>query len=106
MRDVYCFRLEREKAILVNEVALVQKERDDQLLMAENEKQEALHVPANEKGTQLRSQGSLLPALRSGRERDPRKRWSRGSGTKIILREESFVSHCFCLAYAVIATAR
>ena len=53
MRDVYCFRLEREKAILVNEVALVQKERDDQLLMAENEKQEALHLAANEKGTLL-----------------------------------------------------
>ena len=32
MRDVCCFRLEREKAILVNEVALVHKERDDQLL--------------------------------------------------------------------------
>ena len=53
MRDVCCFRLEREKAILVNEVALVQKERDDQLLMAENEKQEALHLAANEKGTLL-----------------------------------------------------
>ena len=53
----YCitfeFRLEREKAILVNEVALVQKERDDQLLMAENEKQEALHAAHNEKGTML-----------------------------------------------------
>lgn len=47
------FRLEREKAILVNEVALVQKERDDQLLMAENEKQEALHAAHNEKGTML-----------------------------------------------------
>ena len=49
----FLFRLEREKAILVNEVALVQKERDDQLLMAENEKQEALHAAANEKGSLL-----------------------------------------------------
>ena len=61
---------------------------------------------------QPRSQGSFLPALRSERERDPGKRWSRGSRTKLILREESFVSHCFCLVYsqrsrhAVIATAR
>ena len=31
---------------------------------------------------QPRSQGSLLPALRSERERDPGKRWSRGSRTK------------------------
>ena len=52
-RVTFLFRLEREKAILVNEVALVQKERDDQLLMAENEKQEALHAAANEKGSLL-----------------------------------------------------
>ena len=44
---------------------------------------------------QPRSQGSLLPALRSERERDPGKRWSRGSRTKLILREQSFVSHFF-----------
>ena len=37
----------------MNEVALVQKERDDQLLMAENEKQEALHAAANEKAALL-----------------------------------------------------
>lgn len=37
----------------MNEVALVQKERDDHLLMAENEKQEALHAAANEKGVML-----------------------------------------------------
>ena len=53
-----------------------------------------------EKLIQPRSQGSLLPALRSERERDPGKRWSRGSETKLILREESFVSHCFCLVYS------
>lgn len=52
-RVTFLSRLEREKAILVNEVALVQKERDDQLLMAENEKQEALHAAANEKGSLL-----------------------------------------------------
>lgn len=52
-RVFFLFRLERDKAILVNEVALVQKERDDQLLMAENEKQEALHAAANEKGSLL-----------------------------------------------------
>ena len=44
------------------------------------------------------------------RERDPGKRWSRGSGTKLFLREESFVSH-FCVwfirdVHTVIATAR
>ena len=92
MRDVCCFRLEREKAILVNEVALVHKERDDQLLRMRS-KRHFMCQP-------------MRKALRSGRERNPGKRWSRGSGTKIILREESFVSHCFCLAYAVIATAR
>ena len=32
--------------------------------------------------TQPRSQGSLLPAQRSERKRDPAKRWSRGSRTK------------------------
>ena len=42
---------------------------------------------------QPHSQGSLLPTLRSERERDPGKRWSRGSRTKLFLREESFVSH-------------
>ena len=49
---------------------------------------------------QPRSQGSLLRALRSERERDPGKRRSRGSRTKLILREESFVSHFFCLVYS------
>ena len=44
---------------------------------------------------QPRSQGSLLPALRSERERDLGKRWSRGSRTKLFLREESFVLHSF-----------
>ena len=34
------------------------------------------------------------------RERDPGKRWSRGSRTKLILRERSFVSHFFCLVYS------
>ena len=33
------------------------------------------------------------------RERDPEKRWSRGSRTKLTLREESFVSHFLCLVY-------
>ena len=47
-----------------------------------------------------RSQGSLLPALRSERERDPGKRWSRGFRTKLFLREESFVSHFFCHVYS------
>ena len=59
---------------------------------------------------QPRSQGSLLRALRSERERDPGKRRSRGSRTKLILREESFVSHFFVWfirnIHAVIATAR
>ena len=59
---------------------------------------------------QPRSQGSLLPALRREIERDPGKRWSSGSRTKLILREESFVSHLFVWfirnVHAVIATAR
>ena len=59
---------------------------------------------------QPRSQGSLLPALQSERERDPGKRWSRGSRTKLFLREESFVSHSFVWfirdVHAVIAAAR
>ena len=46
----------------------------------------------------------------SERERDPGKRWSRGSRTKLFLREESFVSHVFVWSirdvHAVIATAR
>ena len=41
---------------------------------------------------QPRSQGSLLPApMERERERDPGKRWSRGSRTKLFLREESWV---------------
>ena len=47
-----------------------------------------------------RSQGSLLPALWSEREREPGKRWSRGFRTKLFLREESFVSHFFCHVYS------
>ena len=47
-----------------------------------------------------RFQGSLLPALRSERERHPGKRWSHGSRTKLFLREESFVSHFFYLVYS------
>lgn len=47
----------------MNEVALVQKERDDHLLLAENDKQEALHAAANEKGVLLdrlnKTQGDL-----------------------------------------------
>ena len=44
------------------------------------------------------------------RERDPGKRWSRDSRTKLFLREASFVSHVFVWlireVHAVIATAR
>ena len=44
------------------------------------------------------------------RERDPGKRLSRGSRTKLILREESFVSHFFVWfirnVHVVTATAR
>ena len=43
------------------------------------------------------SQGSLLP-IPMERERDPGQVWSRGSRTKLIPREESFVSQLFfCL---------
>ena len=60
---------------------------------------------------QPRSQGSLLPVLRSERERDPGKRWSRGSGTKLILGGRSPLSHIVFVwfirnVHAVIATAR
>ena len=41
--------MEKDKGMLVNEIALIQKERDEQLLMAENDKQEVLHMAANEK---------------------------------------------------------
>ena len=46
--------------------------------------------------------------LERERERDPGKRWSRGSRTKLFLREESFVSHFFVwfICDVVIATAR
>ena len=61
--------------------------------------------------TQPRSQDSLLPApMERERERDPGKRWSRGSRTELFLREESFVSYFFAWftgeVHAVIATAR
>ena len=64
--------------------------------------------PSERQTTHPRSQGFLLPALRSARERDPGKRWSRGSRTKLFLREESFVSHFFVsfIRHVVIATAR
>ena len=39
----------------------------------------------------------FYPSLRSGRERDPGWVWSRGPRTKLIPREESFVSQFFCL---------
>ena len=34
------------------------------------------------------------------RERDPGKRWSRGSGTKLNSEGGVLVSHCFCLVYS------
>ena len=43
------------------------------------------------------------PSLRSKRETDPCWVWSRGSKTKLILREESFVSQILCLVHAMIA---
>ena len=52
----------------------------------------------------------VSPARPTERDRDPGKRWSRGSRTKLFLREESFVSHFFVWfirdVHAVIATAR
>ena len=48
---------------------------------------------------QPRSQGSLLPVpTERAREKDPGWVWSRGSRTKLILREESFVSQ-FCVLF-------
>ena len=45
---------------------------------------------------QPRSQASLLP-VPTERERDPGWVWSRGPTTKLIPREESFVTQFFCL---------
>ena len=91
LRDTYCvtlvFRLEREKAILVNEVALVQKERDDQLLMAENEKQEALHVAANEKGALLEKLNKTQNDLENANveiDRVKRDAFSRAEQDKVV----------------------
>lgn len=52
-------RMEKEKYALMNEVAIVQKERDDQLLMAENEKQEEMHRAANEKAMLVEKIGKI-----------------------------------------------
>ena len=58
-QDVLQKRMEKEKYALMNEVAIVQKERDDQLLMAENEKQEELHRAANEKAVLVEKIGKI-----------------------------------------------
>lgn len=83
----FLIRLEREKAILVNEVALVQKERDDQLLMAENEKQEALHAAANEKGTMLEKLNKTQNDLENAHveiDRVKREAFSRAEQDKVL----------------------
>lgn len=80
--------MEREKAILVNEVALVQKERDDQLLMAENEKQEALHAAANEKGSMLDKLNKTQNDLENAQveiDRIKREAFSRAEQDKVYL---------------------
>ena len=84
----FLFRMEREKAILVNEVALVQKERDDQLLMAENEKQEALHAAANEKGSMLDKLNKTQNDLENAQveiDRIKREAFSRAEQDKVCL---------------------
>ena len=98
----FLFRLEREKAILVNEVALVQKERDDQLLMAENEKQEALHAAANEKGSLLDRLNKTQNDLENANveiDRIKRDAFSRAEQDKVLsVCLTVYLSVCLCLS--------
>lgn len=91
--------MEREKAILVNEVALVQKERDDQLLMAENEKQEALHAAANDKAGMLDKLNKTQNDLENASveiDRVKREAFSRAEQDKVMC-----LSVCLCCSVCV-----
>ena len=105
----FLFRLEREKAILVNEVALVQKERDDQLLMAENEKQEALHAAANEKGSLLDRLNKTQNDLENANveiDRIKRDAFSRAEQDKVLsVCLTVYLSVCLCLCLSVCLSA-
>ena len=71
----------------MNEVALVQKERDDHLLMAENEKQEALHAAANEKGGLLEKLNKTQNELENANveiDRIKREAFSRAEQDKVL----------------------
>ena len=65
----------------------------------DNSAERKLYTPVMKQSKrQPRSQGSLLPVpTERERERDPGWVWSRDPRTKLIPREESFVSQFFCL---------
>lgn len=56
-------KAEREKTNLINEVACVQKERDDLLMEAESDKQEELRIAASEKGLLVEKLNRLAEEL-------------------------------------------
>lgn len=81
-------KYEKEKAALINEVALVQKERDEMLVNAENEKQEVLHLAANEKaaltdkGNKIRDE---LDEVKSELDKVKRESFSRAEQAKVLI---------------------
>ena len=66
---------------------MVQKERDDHLLMAENDKQEVLHAAANEKGSMLEKFNKTQNDLENAHveiDRVKREAFSRAEQDKVL----------------------
>ena len=79
-------KYEKEKAALINEVALVQKERDEMLVMAESEKQEALHMASNEKALLVERGNKVkdeLDSVKADLDRVKRESFSKSEQDKV-----------------------
>ena len=85
-QDRYQAKAERERNLLTNEVASVQKERDDLLLQAEAEKQEELRIAANEKAFAIEKLNRLTEendALKAELDRLKREAMSKASQDRV-----------------------
>ena len=79
-------RYDKDKSALINEVALVQRERDELLVLAENEKQEVLHIAANEKALMSEKANKLnedLAGLKTELDVLKRDSFSKGEQDKV-----------------------
>ena len=82
---------------------MVQKERDDQLLMAENEKQEALHAAANDKAGMLDKLNKTQNDLENANveiDRVKREAFSRAEQDKV-MHLSVCLSVCLCCSVCV-----